>query len=206
MTATKNQPRGARQFADDINQLRHLRRLGRRPNLPAARRLAVAQIRQIRRRCAAAGLTIDEYVGLQPSIQIVHAAHLPVPALLVPGNGPDEWAIHVRSTSPDGEQRCQIVREFKYCLDAPLVHRLYSPHDKLSHQQAAVAADRFADELLMPARQLRQAARQGDGTPIDIAIRFNVTPQRAEQRLIELGLAHQSEPAGHPEGGLRHGR
>lgn len=206
MTATKNQPRGARQFADDINQLRHLRRLGRRPNLPAARRLAVAQIKQIRRRCAAAGLTIDEYIGLQPSIQIVHAAHLPVPALLIPGNGPDEWAIHVRSTSPVPEQRYQIMREFKYCLDEPLVHRLYSPQDDLSHQQARLAADEFASELLMPARRVRQAARQGDGTPIDIAVRFNVTLQRAEQRLIELGLAHQSEPTGQPGGELRHGR
>ena len=206
MTATKNQPRGARQFADDINQLRHLRRPGPRPSLPAARRLTVAQIKQIRRRSAAAGLTIDEYIGLQPSIQIVHAAHLPVPALLVPGNGPDQWAIHVRSTSPVQEQRYQIIREFKYCLDAPLVHRLYSPHDTLSHPQAALAADQFANELLMPARRVRQAAHQGDGTPIDIAIRFDVTPERARQRLTELGLAHPPEPARLLRGGLRHGR
>ena len=206
MTATKNQPRGARQFADDINRLRHLRRLGRRPNWRLAHRLTAAQVKAVARRCAAAGLTIDEYIGLQPSIQIVHAAHLPVPALLVPGNGPDEWAIHVRSTSPDGEQRYQVIREFKYCLDAPLVHRLYSPHDKLSHQQAAVAADQFADELLMPARQVRRVAHDGDGSPLDIAIHFDVTPQRAEQRLTELGLVRSPRPARLLRGGLHHGR
>ncbi len=206
MTATKNQPRGARQFTDDIHQLRHLRRLGRRPNRRLARRLTATQVRAVARRSAGAGLSTDEYIGLQPSIRIVYSPHLPVPALTVPGNGPDQWAIHVRSTSPVGEQRYQIVREFKYCLDAPLVHRLYSPEEKLGHQQAALAADQFADELLMPARQVRHVARQGDGTPIDIAIRFDVTPQRARQRLTELGLAHPPQPARLLRGGLRHGR
>ena len=206
MTATKNQPRGARQFADDINRLRHLRRLGRRPNWRLAHRLTAAQVKAVARRCAAAGLTIDEYIGLQPSIQIVHAAHLPVPALLVPGNGPDEWAIHVRSTSPDGEQRYQVIREFKYCLDAPLVHRLYGPDDKLSHQQAALAADQFADELLLPARQLRRLVDHEQATPTDIAIRFDVTAPHAERRLTALGLLPSSQPNRVLKGGLRHGR
>jgi len=206
MTATKNQPRGARQFTDDIYQLRHLRRTAPHPSWAAARRLSAAQIKYIRRRCLGADLSIDEYIGLQPSIQIVRAAHLPVPALLLSGSGRDQWAIHVRSTSLDGEQRYQLAREFKYCLDAPLVHRLYGPDDKLSHQRAALAADQFADELLMPARQLRHVADHGAPTALDVAARFDVTPEHAQRRLTELGLVHPSRPTPLPRGGLRHGR
>ena len=188
MTTTTNFRRPLRRPHDAMTRLRRIRRLGRSPSWRRAQLITAAQAAAVAADADRQGIDPADYVGALPAVRVERTPYVPLDAVSFCDRRANQWAIHVRSTDSAEVQRFATLREFKRILDQPLIHRLYSPRADQGHQQSRAAADDFARQVLMPDRALKSAVRRGHGNPIELGLRFGVSPELVTQRLIELDL------------------
>ena len=129
-----------------------------------------------------------DIVSRLPRMHVVWAADSPV-AGSVHWDGHD-WIIVVNSRQHEPRRRYSLAHEFKHVIDHTTRAFLYTGMPRVTAaDQAERAADYFAGCLLMPPRQLQEAAIHGCRTAAEYASRFVVPTAAAEKRLAQLGLA-----------------
>ncbi|WP_040694416.1 ImmA/IrrE family metallo-endopeptidase [Nocardia vinacea] len=109
-----------------------------------------------------------------------------------------QWVIQVNWDDHWKSQLFAVAHEFKYILDYTHTDVLYQgSHTMSATCEASCAAYYFARYLLMPDDQLIEAVNSGVTDTADLADRFGVTEDIAQERLNDLRLRV------HPKPGLR---
>lgn len=181
--------------------LRTLRALmpDRRLSLPEAIQVARQQAAELRRLL---GVHSDRFpieaLATIPRIKIDYVNDIPI--LCVALWTGIEWHIQVRADESAPHQRFAVLHEFKTILD----HPVYSadPDEPYQRSEQQVVANHFADYVLMPDDQLRQANSDSADHP-QLAARFGVGPAHILHRLTDLNATNHTNPlpANQPRGG-----
>ncbi|HVX18378.1 MAG TPA: ImmA/IrrE family metallo-endopeptidase [Acidimicrobiales bacterium] len=167
----------------DLRSLRPLRPLSTTEAYSIAERQAA---RLLRRSGVTVGPVPSEIITEQPFIRVGVRRGL-VSSGATKWIKP-HWVILLNGMEPLTRRRFSLAHEYKHVLDHPY-HRAFASLNTPERRQANERlCDYFAACLLMPRPWIKAAWTAGIQDPVELARRFEVSPQAMQVRLLQLGL------------------
>jgi Zn-dependent peptidase ImmA (M78 family) len=108
------------------------------------------------------------------------------------------WVVLLNGLEPPARQRFSLAHELKHVIDHKTSNGLWRPwaENPIARRRIEQLCDYFAGCLLMPRPWVKAAYCGGTQDVVELAKRFQVSPQAMQVRLLQLGLIEPYERCG----------